>query len=118
MTAANPATITDGAVAKASVAASTAYSRWTTRPNRDAYVFDAMREAASSALTAATPLIAAQALREAADAIRAEQDRRAASQWGVPASQRPQVVASCLTLHEAAKIVDGRADELERGTDQ
>lgn len=57
-------------------------------------------------LRAVAPLIAAQALRQAADEIR--------SHISAP---RARVVAADVPLDVAAGIVERRADELERGTD-
>ncbi len=66
---------------------------------------DSYRQAARSYLTAAAPLIAAEALREAAQAIRDHDGT-----WG---SGHP-LDAFGEGLQAAARIVDGRADELER----
>jgi len=67
---------------------------------------DSYRQAARSYLTAAAPLIAAQALRRAAAEIR--------SHISAPRAR----VATDVPLDVAAGIVERRADELERGTDR
>jgi hypothetical protein len=123
--------VSDAAVAKAFVAASTAYSRWTTRPNRDAYVFDAMREAASGAVAAAAPLVVEHYLRtrirdhevvstpeEVWDRVR-EMARSAALRTVVVDALRAAAdgpdINSCTGV--CAEVLHERADELERGTD-
>lgn len=59
--------ITEEAHEAASRAAEDAYRRWHATPNRDAYVSGFIAAAAKSAVEAVAPLIAAQALRQAAE---------------------------------------------------
>lgn len=61
--------ITEEAHEAASRAAEDAYRRWHATPNRDAYVSGFIAAAAKSAVEAAAPLIAAQALRQAAEVL-------------------------------------------------
>lgn len=66
--------ITEEIHAAASRAAEDAYNRWHSTPNRDAYVSGFIAAAAKNAVEAVVPLIAAQALRDAAEDVRDNDD--------------------------------------------